>query len=598
MMIDFEKMNDEILELRRKIEKSEQNRNIGGIDINFQEFASNYMEQIKSEKDRIKSEAQNSSIVEVQNKISRLQKEKKDYETRIAEWEKKGIDPNDNILKRLKEGVIPNLNNQIRDLNKQMEEVNPNYLRNYYDQLEKMEKILKEDQVRDMRLEVSGLSDTEIMDKKLEELLKITGKVEKIKEPEQQSSELGEEEPEIKEENAEEKKEEVEENAEEIENVEEEKNPEDNKDEIDAVIEKYNELLRRTFEVKGQEIPEDEQEGPEDEQETSENEQEGPEDEQGTSENEQEGPEDEQETSENGQEGPEDEQGTSENGQEEEEMTEEEKARLKEQRRRNRERLRFKNDKIENITIKEDAGKECVRVIVNCENKEEPKTFEIDVKEAKKLMIREDIYNLIRNVYNETKNKKYDALSIFRMEINPVILKAINSLDMTKENKQNCMKEYLTALVTEGELENFTIAHDRSDSELSWRNSRRMRTYARQLRKVDGAEVYGLEEPILMKIIDKLKNFSTKNKQDVLPPSNPPEGQQGSEETNPTEGQQGSEETNPLEGQQESEEKTRMEQFKKEIHYDVDANKTQEMEGKDPTRIIVRNQSDITRDDK
>ena len=73
----------------------------------------------------------------------KLISDKEMYLKRIAEWEENNINPNDVLYKRLKEELVPKVDTRIAEIDKELEELEPEKLSEMYNELEKYENVVK-----------------------------------------------------------------------------------------------------------------------------------------------------------------------------------------------------------------------------------------------------------------------------------------------------------------------------------------------------------------------------------------------------------------------------------------------------------------------
>ena len=116
-----------------------------GLKQEFDEFVSELAGNIKKEKDRINAEAQNPeiSLNMLNDEKQKLISDKEMYLKRIAEWEENNINPNDVLYKRLKEELVPKVDTRIAEIDKELEELEPEKLSEMYNELEKYENVVK-----------------------------------------------------------------------------------------------------------------------------------------------------------------------------------------------------------------------------------------------------------------------------------------------------------------------------------------------------------------------------------------------------------------------------------------------------------------------
>jgi len=116
-----------------------------GLKQEFDEFVSELAGNIQKEKDRINAEAQNPeiSLNMLNDEKQKLISDKEMYLKRIAEWEENNINPNDVLYKRLKEELVPKVDTRIAEIDKELEELEPEKLSEMYNELEKYENVVK-----------------------------------------------------------------------------------------------------------------------------------------------------------------------------------------------------------------------------------------------------------------------------------------------------------------------------------------------------------------------------------------------------------------------------------------------------------------------
>lgn len=142
---------------REKIEE-EANRIITekrNLNNEFIEFTDEFYKRINEEKDRIKAEAANpeKSINELKTQKQELLEKKKMHEERVAYWEEKNINPKDTIYRRLKEEIIPQLDERIEKIDNNLEELKPEFLSEQYDNLQRYEKVLQNKHMMEYKIE-------------------------------------------------------------------------------------------------------------------------------------------------------------------------------------------------------------------------------------------------------------------------------------------------------------------------------------------------------------------------------------------------------------------------------------------------------------
>ena len=119
----------------------------------FQQFITEFKDDIRAEKLRIQDEAKESSIGKLEEEKTKLLEDKDMYEARVKGWEENNINPNDSIYKHIKDSVIPKTEEKIADIDKQIEELKPENLRKYYKQLEDIDNILNNQHIIKYRLD-------------------------------------------------------------------------------------------------------------------------------------------------------------------------------------------------------------------------------------------------------------------------------------------------------------------------------------------------------------------------------------------------------------------------------------------------------------
>ena len=138
-----------------KTSKSELNEN-------FNNFIDESKKEVKEEKDKIKEnvneDARKASIAKLEEEKAQYEKDKDMFENRVKGQEENNINPNDIILRRLKDETIPELQEKIENIDVQIEELQPENLREKYKKLESIDDVLSN--VHTMEIKLDELSET------------------------------------------------------------------------------------------------------------------------------------------------------------------------------------------------------------------------------------------------------------------------------------------------------------------------------------------------------------------------------------------------------------------------------------------------------
>lgn len=145
---------------RESIDKNEEliKEDEKAIEQEFKDYISNLRQDVNEEKAKIQKEAEHSSIEELQDKKESLAKEKQKHLEVIKNWEEHNINPNDVIYRRLKDKLVPEIDDKIAKIDRTIEELDPVNLEKQYEELERIGYVLNN--MHDMSHKIEELIDT------------------------------------------------------------------------------------------------------------------------------------------------------------------------------------------------------------------------------------------------------------------------------------------------------------------------------------------------------------------------------------------------------------------------------------------------------